>query len=421
MTRQERQGWIIVAALFVTLFLVWGGGVNTGAVFFPPLLHYFGWSRARLSTLGAAGALMAGVCGPLVGWLLDRIGARALMVSGAAVAGVAFIAASRADSYAPLLGANLAIAVGVTATTLLPCSFLVATWFGARRGLAMGITFAGTSLGGAGMTVVAMRAVASGGWRTGYVAMGVPMLVIVIPLVLVFVRAHTADAADAIGAPGGGGGAEAAPALPGVELRDALHTRSFWMIAAAQFFYACAVSGVGLHLIAYLIGAGYTAASAAGALSMIFIAATVGKLTMGPFADRVSARTVLALVFGGATAGTILLLGAGRATMLAGFIVLNGAAAGVPLVLLPMVMVESLGLRRLGSVMGLTGVFGTIGAAIGPVAAGRIFDVTGSYVSAFSVFAAMWLGASLAIFACLPLAREQARLARAAALAPAAP
>jgi MFS family permease len=76
MNPRERQAWIIAASLFVTLFLVWGGGVNTGPVFLPPLLKYFGWTRARVSTLGSAGALMAGACGPLVGWLVDRIDAR---------------------------------------------------------------------------------------------------------------------------------------------------------------------------------------------------------------------------------------------------------------------------------------------------------------------------------------------------------
>jgi MFS family permease len=79
MNPRERQAWIIAASLFVTLFLVWGGGVNTGPVFLPPLLKYFGWTRARVSTLGSAGALMAGACGPLVGWLLDRIDARRVM------------------------------------------------------------------------------------------------------------------------------------------------------------------------------------------------------------------------------------------------------------------------------------------------------------------------------------------------------
>ncbi len=410
MSGQERRAWIIVAALFFTLFLIWGGGVNTAAVFFTPLLKYFGWSRARLSTLSAAGSLIAALAAPAVGLLLDRIEARIVMVAGAALTGAALLLASRADSYALLLCANLAIAIGVTASTLLPCQLVIANWFTARRGIAMGVTFAGTSLGGAVMTIVASHAIARGGWRGGYVVMALPILVIVIPVLILAVRTRPEANRDAAR-----GGASAAPALPGFEMREAVRTRSFWMLSMAQFFYACAVSGVGLHMVAYLIGAGYTAARAAGALSAIFLVTSVGKLVTGGFADRVSPRVVLAVVFAGATAGTVMLLGASRGVMLAGFIALNGTAAGTPLVLLPMVAVESLGLRRLGSILGVSGIFGTIGAAIGPVAAGRIFDLSGSYEVAFLVFAAMWTAAALAITGCRPLAHEQARLAAAPA------
>ncbi|HXW83121.1 MAG TPA: MFS transporter [Candidatus Binataceae bacterium] len=406
MATREREAWIVAACVFVTLFLVWGGGVNTGPVFLPPLLKYFGWTRAKVSTLGSAGALIAGVCGPLVGWLVDRIDARRVMLLGAIIVGLGFLAASRTDSYSALLAANLTVAVGVTAATLIPASLVIASWFGERRGLAMGLTFAGTSLGGAVMIVVANKAIAFGGWRAGYVAMALPMLLIVAPLVLFKVRGgplmHAAEPT-----------VQARPApveIPGVELSEALRTRSFWLISIAEFFYACAIGGLLVHLVVYLIGAGYTATFAASSLSMIYLMSTLGKLSIGPSADRVSPRAVLSLVFGGAALGTVLLMAAGHGVLLAGFIVFVGIASGTPLVLLPLVFIQSLGLKRLGSIQGVAGIGATIGAAIGPVAAGRIFDVSGSYAIAFSVFAVMWFGAALAIYGCLPLEEEVARL-----------
>ena len=151
MTQRERQGWIIVAALFVTLLLVFGSGYNTGGLFFPHLLKHFGWKRAQLSTLqGAALPLSAGLSAPLIGWLLDRVEARIVMVAGVIMTACSFLIASRVDSFGPLFGAYVLLGVGIGASTLLPCSLVIANWFGARRGLAMGLTFAGTSLGGAG-------------------------------------------------------------------------------------------------------------------------------------------------------------------------------------------------------------------------------------------------------------------------------
>ncbi len=71
MTQRERQGWLIVARLWVTLFIIFGGGYLTAGVFFTPLLKQFGWGRAQLSTLQGSLAISAGVSAPLVGWLLD--------------------------------------------------------------------------------------------------------------------------------------------------------------------------------------------------------------------------------------------------------------------------------------------------------------------------------------------------------------
>jgi sugar phosphate permease len=172
MTHRERQGWIIVASLFVTLLLVWGSGYNTGGLFFPHLLKNFGWKRAQLSTLqGAALPLSAGLSAPLIGWLLDRVEARIVMVGGVLMTACSFLIASRVDSFGPLFAAYMLLGVGIGASTLLPCSLVIANWFGARRGLAMGLTFAGNSLGGALMTMVGNFAIVHGGWRAGYVTL----------------------------------------------------------------------------------------------------------------------------------------------------------------------------------------------------------------------------------------------------------
>src|SRR5208282_1015288 len=200
MTERERQGWIIVASLFVVLVFIFGSGYNTGGLFFAHLLKYFGWPRAQLSTLqGLALPISAGVAAPLVGWLLDRVEARIVMVAGVIMTGTAFLIASRVDSFGPLFGAYVLLGVGIGASTLLPCSLVIANWFGARRGLAMGLAFAGTSLGGDAMTI--------------------PMFVIVVPLIVLVVRTRPPQA-------GGVSAAQARDALPGFELREALRARS---------------------------------------------------------------------------------------------------------------------------------------------------------------------------------------------------
>jgi MFS family permease len=403
MTQRERQGWIIVASLFVTLVFVFGSGYNTGGLFFPHLLKHFGWKRAQLSTLqGAALPLSAGLSAPLIGWLLDRVEARVVMVAGAIMTGVSFLICSRVDSFGPLFGAYVLLGVGIGASTLLPCALVIANWFGARRGLAMGLTFAGTSLGGAAMTMVGNFAIVRGGWRAGYVALAIPMFVVVVPLVILVVRTRPPQAE-------GVSVAQASDMLPGFELREAFRCRSFWMIAAAQFFFAAVAAGTGLHLITYLTEVGYTATFAASMMSLIYVFAAFGKLGMGLFADRVSARVALTFNFLAACVGMILIFGAARMAVLIPFVLIFGMSLGAPLVLVPMLTAECLGLKRFGSIGGIAGVFNTIGAFVGPVGAGKIYDVTGSYVPAFEVFVVMCLLGAAVTYSCRDFASEQAR------------
>ena len=405
MTKRERQGWIIVASLFVTLLLVFGSGYNTAGVFVTPLIKDFGWKRAKVSFLQSFVAASAGFSGPLIGWLLDRVEARIVMVSGATLAGLAWIIASRANSYETLVIAYLMMGLGLAAATLLPAALIVANWFGARRGLAMGMTFAGSSFGGAVMTVVASHAITWGGsWRTGYLFLAIPMFVIVIPIVLLVIRTRPDDApGEKVSV------SQAAAALPGFELSEALHTRSFWMLCSAQFLYATLAAGVGLHFIPYMIGIGYKAAFAAGMMSIVFLFTTAGKLIMGFASDRVSPRVALIVNFIGAAIGMVLIFGARNPLLLYPFVAMFGLTLGAPLVLIPLLTAECLGLKRFGAIAGVAGVFNTIGAFIGPVMLGKIFDATGSYSGAFQICCVLSILGAAATYACLPYETEQER------------
>ena len=147
--KQESKRWLLVATLFAAVFLVGGSGYNTVPVFLPVLVKQFGWSRARVSMLPSVLAASAGLGYVIVGWLLDRVAARYVMVVGALITGVSFHRREsgqlvRADDMSPICAARL----GISGATLIPASLVIANWFEARRGLAMGIVAAGASAGG---------------------------------------------------------------------------------------------------------------------------------------------------------------------------------------------------------------------------------------------------------------------------------
>jgi MFS family permease len=416
MTDRERQGWIIVGAIFVTMFFIWGG-INSGAVFFVPVVKYFGWSRAKLSVALSIGWVTGGAAGPLIGWLADRIDPKRMMVVGATVTGLLWFALSRATTFADFMLINGLFGICVGAATTIPCSLIIAGWFHQRRGLAMGIAFSGMWLGGAAMTMVANFAVEAGGWRIGYVALASPVVFLVVPAIIIFVRARKASDTENIVAPVGAPAAQSAAAdppaafeLPGLEVAQAMRTRSMWLICLAQLLAGLS-TGIAPQYIAYLTGLGYSATAAASVISMFLIVTTAGTLLGGPFADRFGARGAMVTTFVLNALGMFGLLEALHPAALVFNVVAGGFSAGALAVQMPLVIIESLGLKRLGSVMGLTGVFYTAGAAVSPIITGRIFDVTGSYAIALTSFVAMLILCAIAIFGCRTLDREQAALA----------
>ncbi len=385
MTRQERRGWYVVASLFTTLFLVFGSGYNTAGVFVGPLVREFGWTRAQVSLLQTTVALSAGLVVPLVGWLLDRVEARLVMVAGALLVGLGFVAASRAAALPAMIAAYALVGVGLGASTLLPAALVVANWFGARRGVALGLTMIGTSAGGMVMTLVANAVIARGGWRAGYLALALPIFLVVVPIVASSVRTRPESGAEA----GDAGG------LAGLEVAAALRARSFWLIGIVQFVYGFTAGGTTVHAIPYFIDLGYSGAGAALLMSLVLGLAGVGKLAMGALADRIDARRALVLNLVICGCGMASLILAADGAMAGAFVVLYGFSVGAPLTLVPLVLAESLGLRRFGSLSGLAGIFNVLGAAAGPIVAGRIFDRTGSYAWALELFlVALLLGAA---------------------------
>lgn len=404
MTEQDKGGWLIVAVLFATLFLIWGP-INASGVFFIPVSKHFGWSRGFLSTLTAVAPLAAGFSSPAAGWLMDRIGPRRVMIAGAALVALSYLALSRANSAAEFLLIFVFLGVGITASTIIPTALVITSWFRERRGLALGIAHTGIPLGGTGVTILANYVVLHYGFRAGYAVMAMPILLIVVPLLAVFIRMRPAADGEA---------AKARPsgniAMPGLEVREAFRSRSFWMFAIAEVLFATGAVGIRIHLVPFLTNVGYAPTLAAEIFGAMFIFSAIGSFAVGTFADRLGGRVMLAVVFLSSAAGIGALLGAAHLAAVAVFIVVFGMVRETPGVLLPLAIGESLGIRRLGALLGIQALFTTFGFAAGPVIAGRTFDVTGSYSGALMLFTAMGLVAAVAMRATLPLTEECERI-----------
>src|SRR5215470_10216618 len=119
MSDRDRRGWIIVGAICVTMFFIWGA-INSSAVFFVPVLKYFGWTRAKFSSALSIGWVTGGAALPLIGWLADRINPKKMMIVGSTITGVLWILLSRFTTFGESLAIQGLFGICVGASTSIP-------------------------------------------------------------------------------------------------------------------------------------------------------------------------------------------------------------------------------------------------------------------------------------------------------------
>jgi MFS family permease len=166
MTSRQRQGWMMVAVLFVVMAIV-VGCLDSMGVLFTPLLKHFGWSRTRLSAVMSSVALALGLFTPAAGWLVDRIGPRIVIAAGTTISGIGLLIASQSNSLPAVAAGFVMFGVGCAGGSLVCASYVISDWFGENRGIAMGVMMMGTSTGAALAAPLVSHVVAFAGWRWG--------------------------------------------------------------------------------------------------------------------------------------------------------------------------------------------------------------------------------------------------------------
>ena len=394
MTDQARQARFIAGALFVTLFLLWGSCYNTFGVFFTPLLKEFHGTHASISLCATAIVLFTGAAAPLAGWLIKLVDVRIVMALGATLAGISLIGISSATAFSHLLGWYVLLGMGLGGSTMVPASLVITNWFKERRGTVLGVATAGMELGGVVMTLLSAHLITTSGWRTAYVVLAVPIFVIALPLIVIVVRTRPeTKAPEGIDAP--------IPPEDGLEVREAFRKRSFWLLGLAQFCFGIGAAGALVHMVPLMLKAGYTAATAALALSSVHALITVGKPTMGVLGDYIGARKALSLALAVCALGILLMGDASQGPILVLGILLYGFMLATPVALIPVILLDVTGPRSLGPLFGLLFFTQTVGAAIGPVIVGRMFDVSGGYMAGYALSAAIFFGAAISVLGCV--------------------
>jgi MFS family permease len=401
--------WLLHALASGLLFHAFGA-------YFVQLQAEFGWSRTVISGGFSMARLEGGFLGPIQGWLISRLGPRAVVRIGLVVFSVGFVMLSRVDSVPTFYAAFIVVAIGSGMCGFLTLNIVIANWFERRRARAISLAATGSSSAGLLVPLVAL-ALTTYGWRT--VAFYCGLLVLLVGLPVAQLIRHTPEAygyvPDGARAPAGSaGGAQPRPsAAGGFTGRQALRTPSFWLIATGHSTALVAISALSAHLIPYLVEQGHMALEAAGAVVAAITATSFAFQLFGGFlGDRFNKRLLTTLAMAGHTAALLILATATTPLQVVAFALLQGMSWGMRGPLMTSIRADYFGRRALATVEGFASLVTTVGLVTGPLSVGIIADRSGDYRAAFFFLAAVTAGGMLCFgLATRPPAQSQAAVA----------
>ena len=348
------------------------GSAYSFGTFFTPLQDQFGASRAAVSAAFSLAILTLFSVGPLTGTLADRLGPRALVAGGTALVGCGLIVASLAQSLWHVQAAFAICIGGGVGMAYVPAVGAVQKWFDLRRGLASGIAVSGIGVGTLIVPPIAALLIAQLDWRPAFLAVGV--VVVVAGGTAGLLVTNPSDRATSH---------TTSPIVAhGVSLSAAVRSRPFFLLLLGFLLASLGQFTPIAHLVPYAEDRGISPQTAATLLSLLGVGSAVGRFAIGAGADRIGRWRGLGLSFGGVGVSCLLWLASDGMVGLGAFAVLVGLFWGGSVALAPSVMADYFGTRAVSGIIGVL-YFGVgLGALVGPVMAGFVFDIWESYVVA---------------------------------------
>ncbi len=404
-------GWTILFAAGSSMVVRNATASLTLAVFIFPMSEDLGWSRTLIAGAASLGGLVATVASPLVGWALDRYGARTILTVSVLILGLSTVSLAWATvPIAFYLAYGLGRVIFASPLNIGP-SVVVSRWFVRRRGRATGILFLSHSLGMITFPLIAGLVIKYRGWEDAWAVLGVLVWILALGPVSMLVR----QSPESVGLlPDGdppqqtdeGKEAAAAAEEPNWTLREAARTPTLWLLAMATGSLFLLQSGTNIHQGAYFLDQGLGVGISAASLSLNAVFTGVGSIFWGWLVDRVPVRFTYAGVALMMAVALVLFPMADTTAEALVVASIFGTAVGGILVVPVVAYANYFGRRSLSAIRGVTEPFVSLGQAIGALFSGIIYDVTGSYKDAFLILAIL----GFATIAMLLATREPRRV-----------
>ena len=385
-----RRLWVLLGGAFLT-FSIGAGFMHAYTVFLVTFVEVFGWSRAQVSIAYSVGQFVSGFSSPLVGWLVDRLGPRRLIVIGGVLLTLGLIASSFAtELWHMVLLYGIVMTLGANCLGLVVFVPLLSKYFVRNRGMAVSVVQSANGFARAFSAPLTTTMIHELGWRGAYLWQGLFMGAVLVPLLALF-RGTGETAAFRRGA-----------SDEGWTVRQAMRTRHFWLLTAVYMFTGLGSFLVALHQLAFAVDIGFDKFYAAWVLGMGAFLSLPGVIITGTISDYIGRELSAVVTYGTSILGVacgLLITAPDQHALLWAHSCLFGLTWGARGPAITAKTADLFPGPNLGAILGVITVGTGIGSAGGSWLAGFVFDMTGSYRVAFWLSIFFYVCGSFAFWA----------------------
>ena len=405
-------GWVVVGISFIILALTYGVWYSF-SVFFVALLKEFGWSRSTGAGAFSLFIVIQSVVGPFAGAMVDRLGPRAVILTGSLLLGAGLALSSTIQTWWQFyIFFGVITATGLGTTGWIANSTIVQQWFQEKRGLAVGVISAGIGVGILVCTPAAQYLINKVGWRTTYLVMACVVPLINCSMAIPFLKKspHASSVRSSKTRP-----PKAATddswilnkewASRAWTVREAMATRQFWLLTFSFFVTGISTQSILTHQVAFFVDKGLEPLRASYLVGMLGMVSMAGKILWGMMSDRNGREETYFVGVFCAVCGLVSLIAyhfLAHPVLPYTYAFFFGLGYAIAAVLPAIVTADFFAGRSFGGIFGAIMVLNGLGGAIGAWLAGFIHDYLHSYLSVFIIMIVCFFVAGYAIWVAAP-------------------
>ncbi len=373
----------------VTLSMSLGLIANSFSIFIVPISAELGFTRGQMSanqTIFAAGLMLVAL---FWGLIFSKLRLKRVMGIAAAVSCAAYFLYSLAHALWTFYAISIVLSITMALLGWMPFTVIIGNWFTKKRGLAIGLTFMGSGIGGMIYNSLGGFLIASVGWRTTIMIYALLLTLVMLPVVLFVIKVKPQDEGLS---PYGGEGDEALAAeaeAGGLSLREATRGIRFYVIAASVLILGFSMNSLNVTIAPHMQALGYTSVFAANVAAAYMAALAIGKFALGALSDRLGTRRASTLALGSLLVAFLSMIFAGFSPVVPLLVLSAGFGNSFGSVAYPLITRAVYGERDYAAITGVVSSLSSLGSAIGPAVCGAIFDASGAYTPGYVAMAAL--------------------------------